>query len=154
VGVDPVDGSFDNGNDRLLGKHGNGIEKVDIGGSLSRDSLFQAGVLPRLVKIDHHPVNPSHDPRFTTHTLGQSDLTLEAHLVHDTGISPTDGVTSDPTIAGTLDHSSRIRSFKAGFDDTSAGDYVSIRGELRHDGQFVLDRADLARIFEDSCHRC
>ncbi|HKQ66927.1 MAG TPA: Calx-beta domain-containing protein, partial [Methylomirabilota bacterium] len=153
VGIDPVDGQFDNGNDKILGRAGNGIDKVEIGDSLSHDSLFQAGVLPHAVKVDHHRVDPSHDHRFITWTRGEHHLSLEAELAHDTGASATDGVTSDPTIKGTLEHSSAIRSFKAGFDDTSLRDYVSIKGELGADGQFTLSRADLARINEELCGR-
>ena len=151
VGIDPVDGQFDNGNDKILGRAGNGIDKVEIGDSLSHDSLFQAGVLPHVVKVDHHRVDPSHDHRFITWTRGEHHLTLEAELAHDTGASATDGVTSDPTIEGTLEHSSPIRSFRAGFDDTALRDYVSIKGELGADGQFTLSRADLARINEELC---
>src|SRR5215467_3012092 len=82
----------------------------------------------------------------------QAQLSLEAHLKHDTGASASDGVTSDPTIAGTLGHSARIKSFKAGLDDTPTRDFVSIKDELGPEGRFVLDRADLARINTDSCH--
>src|SRR5262249_29213664 len=139
-------------NDRLRGGKGSTIQSVEIGGSLDHDSLFQAGALPKHVEIDHHRIDPAHDPRFITHTRGhQARLSLEAHLKHDTGASPSDGVTSDPTIAGTLEHSERIKSFKAGFDDPPPRDFVSIKGELGPDGQFVLDRADLARINADSC---
>jgi hypothetical protein len=91
VGIDPVDGQFDNGNDRILGRAGNGIDKVEIGDSLSHDSLFQAGVLPHVVKVDHHRVDPSHDHRFITWTRGEHHLSLEAELAHDTGVSATDG---------------------------------------------------------------
>src|SRR5262249_7367710 len=95
------------------------IDEITIQGDLDDDSVVQAGALPKYVEIDHERIDPAHDPRFITHTRGHhARLSLEAHLKHDTGASASDGVTSDPTIAGTLEHSQRIRSFKAGFDDT------------------------------------
>ncbi|MGH7304936.1 MAG: Calx-beta domain-containing protein, partial [Candidatus Rokuibacteriota bacterium] len=153
VGIDPVDGRFDNGNDRVLGGTTSAIHSVRIGDSLDHGSLFQAGALPKHVKVDHDRIDPAHDHRFLAGTRGhEARLSLEAHLKHDTGASASDAITSDPTISGTLVHSERIKSFKAGFDDLPARDFVSIKGELRADGQFVLDRSDLARISEAACH--
>jgi probable HAF family extracellular repeat protein len=46
VGVDPVDGLYGNGNDRLIGGTNSSIGKIIIGGSLSADTRFYAGKFP------------------------------------------------------------------------------------------------------------
>src|SRR5262245_1499569 len=46
------------------------IGEISIQGDLDDDRLVQAGALPKYVEIDHHRIEPAHDPRFITHTRG------------------------------------------------------------------------------------
>lgn len=46
VGVDPVDGTYGNGNDQLIGGSASEIGGIVIGGSLSDDTRFYAGQFP------------------------------------------------------------------------------------------------------------
>jgi len=67
---------------------------------------------------------------------------ITAHLANDTGRSDTDGVTSDPTVAGTLADASVIVSFTAALD---TGLPVDVLGKLAG-GAFTLAPADLDAV--------
>ena len=70
--------------------------------------------------------------------------TLTAALAHDTGISATDGITSDPTIAGTLADNvggTGVATFKGGLDATTAANFTDLIANLNSNGTFVLSSA-------------
>ena len=74
---------------------------------------------------------------------------IAAALSNDTapgGTTNHDGLTSDPSISGTVSDSSPITQFQAGFDSTPSSAFVSILSDLGADGRFTLDRAEIARI--------
>ncbi|MEO0374417.1 MAG: Ig-like domain-containing protein, partial [Cyanobacteria bacterium P01_A01_bin.17] len=70
---------------------------------------------------------------------------VEAALVNDSGISDRDGLTSDPTIEGTVNDNLTIVSLRAGFNDTPIADYADISNLLQNDA-FTLDQATLASL--------
>ena len=98
--------------------------------------------------------NPLADPRIFQFTVAaQSDVdppVIEAHLVNDTGRSPRDGITTDPTIGGTLTDASDIVSFRAGFDNAPVEDFLDLFADLNADGSFSLSPARLAQINGDT----
>jgi nitrous oxidase accessory protein NosD len=84
-------------------------------------------------------MNPAFDRTPPTITVG---------LLHDTGVSATDGVTFDPTITGQAIDLSGISSLKAGFGTSPASSFFDLTGDLQPDGSFRLDRLRLAEIHQ------
>jgi cyclophilin family peptidyl-prolyl cis-trans isomerase len=73
---------------------------------------------------------------------------LTAALADDTagpGGTASDGVTSDPTIVGSVGTGS-VTSLQAGFDATPAANFTSVLAELTSTGTFLLNTALLAQI--------
>lgn len=73
--------------------------------------------------------------------------TLTARLRNDTGVSSTDGITSDPTVIGQVTDASGIRSLRAGFDNTPSSAFRDITNTIQPDGTFILDALQLATLF-------
>src|SRR5262245_2884957 len=71
---------------------------------------------------------------------------LMARLAHDTGTSPGDGITSDPTVTGTATDAGGISRFRAGFDRMAPGGFRDVLADLHADGSFLLDRSRLEQI--------
>jgi hypothetical protein len=71
---------------------------------------------------------------------------IAATLANDTGADTGDGLTADPSVEGSVIDSSPIVSFRAGLDDTPAGDFADILDRLGPGGTFTLDAAELAVI--------
>lgn len=57
-----------------------------------------------------------------------------------------DNITSDPSIRGSVSNVGQVTGFRAGFVIGSSVQFVSIRGQLRSDGTFLLNKALLQRI--------
>jgi hypothetical protein len=68
---------------------------------------------------------------------------LTAALSDDTGISATDGITSDPAIAGGLTDAAAITAFTASLDGNSE---VSELGQLQPNGSFALSTAQMQAL--------
>ncbi|WP_202224640.1 hypothetical protein, partial [Okeania sp. KiyG1] len=77
-----------------------------------------------------------------------SDILVE--LVNDTGTDDSDGITSEPTIIGTINTASEVVSFKAGFNDTPVEDFVDVTAALSEDGTFELDQQLLEDILGET----
>ena len=81
------------------------------------------------------------------------DLTaplITAALVNDTapaGTNNTDGITSYPTIVGSITETSALASFRAGFNNTPTTNFVELTSFLTADGKFTLNRANLEFIY-------
>jgi hypothetical protein len=74
---------------------------------------------------------------------------ITARLANDTargGTTNADGVTSDPSVAGSVADASRITRFRAGFDGTPVERFVDVLGDLGADGRFTFSRARLNQI--------
>ena len=71
---------------------------------------------------------------------------IVAALANDTGLDNSDGITTDPTITGSITDASEIASFRAGFNDTPLTDFVDVTPSLQPDGSFVLDPVQLDTI--------
>lgn len=90
--------------------------------------------------------------RSVVQTILREDTTLpdttppviSVALMEDTGISQSDGLTSNPAVSGQITDSSTITGFVAGFDRDRL---VDVREALSADGQFVLDQTRLEAIF-------
>lgn len=83
---------------------------------------------------------------------GEEDTTppiINANLANDTGASSSDGITSDPTISGTVTDENQISELRAGFDGTDVNNYVDITAQLQPDGSFTLDKSTLESIKGD-----
>jgi cyclophilin family peptidyl-prolyl cis-trans isomerase len=73
---------------------------------------------------------------------------LMAELADDTsgpGGTTSDGITSDPSVHGTLNSASLVR-FQAGLDGASLASFVDIQGNVTPGGSFYLNPARLAQI--------
>ena len=62
------------------------------------------------------------------------------------GRATADGLTSDPTMAGTVTDASTIAHFRAGFDATPPASFVDVLADLGAGGHFLFDRARLDAI--------
>jgi hypothetical protein len=71
---------------------------------------------------------------------------LTASLANDTGSSDHDGLTSDPTVRGSVQGVGPISSLLAGLDGGPADPTVNVTNLLGASGGFVLDRATLDRL--------
>lgn len=71
---------------------------------------------------------------------------IAAHLTDDTGASASDGVTSDPSIAGSATDADGIVSFHGGFDATPPSQFVNLLSYRNVDGSFVFGPAPLTQI--------
>ncbi|MGH7136619.1 MAG: DUF4214 domain-containing protein, partial [Pirellulales bacterium] len=85
-------------------------------------------------------------PEYFAHAAN-STLALSAHLTDDTGVSNTDGITSDPTVAGKIADTTYVTSLLAGFDVAAADGYVNVLANLKSDDSFSFSAAQLATIF-------
>uniref|UniRef100_UPI0039C6F2A7 Ig-like domain-containing protein n=1 Tax=Nostoc sp. CCY 9925 TaxID=3103865 RepID=UPI0039C6F2A7 len=78
---------------------------------------------------------------------------IAAVLSNDTapgGITNSDKITADPAINGTVADISRIVSFKAGFNNTLAANFVDVIAQLNTDGSFSFNRTQLETIYGSS----
>ncbi len=80
-------------------------------------------------------VSGTFDVLFTLDTSTKTAPTVTAALLHDTGTSDSDGITSDSTVGGTITDAKAIASFKAGFDATLAANFVDVRRPCRRTGR-------------------
>ena len=86
-------------------------------------------------------------------TLDATPPRLSSALAHDTapgGATNADGVTSDPTLAGSVTDVSPIASLLAWFDNRPASSAVDVHSARAADGRLSLDRARLDAIFGTS----
>jgi cyclophilin family peptidyl-prolyl cis-trans isomerase len=76
-------------------------------------------------------------------------LAINAVLADDTagpGGTTSDGITSDPSVQGSIASNSAIVSFQAGLDSTPAAHFVSIASSLTAGGTFYLNPAVMNQI--------
>ncbi|MCW5319219.1 hypothetical protein GTQ43_38200 [Nostoc sp. KVJ3] len=75
---------------------------------------------------------------------------ISASLLHDTapnGQTNSDRITFDPTITGTVIDASRVVEFKAGFDNTLAGNFTNVTAFRNADGSFTFEKTALETIY-------
>jgi hypothetical protein len=91
VGQDPVDGIFDNGNDRYYGGAESDIDSITILGTLSADSFFVAGAFPSKAFVNWRFIDTSTDPRFRLHELNRPPAALDQTVfgIEDTPLGGT-----------------------------------------------------------------
>ncbi|MEH2110944.1 Ig-like domain-containing protein, partial [Nostoc sp.] len=78
---------------------------------------------------------------------------IAAALSNDTapgGITNSDKITFDTTINGTITDVSRVVSFRAGFNNTLAANFVDVLAQLKTDGSFNFNRTQLEAIYGSS----
>jgi hypothetical protein len=145
VGVDPVDGVLDDGTNTLIGGAASDIDQFSVEGSLDAATSIVAGAFPHQVSVGDQRINPLADGHFHTAPI---DLrpTLSAQLTNDTGVSPTDGITSVDTIAGKVVAADGIGKLVAGFDGAASSAFADITKQINADGTFTLTPALLAQI--------
>jgi hypothetical protein len=81
-----------------------------------------------------------------TLTLDTAAPVLTASLANDTGVSASDGITSDDTIAGKATGANGIVKLSAGFDGAAASSFTNITNQINTNGTFTLTPALLATI--------
>ena len=70
----------------------------------------------------------------------------EVGLTNDTGASNSDGITNNPTIAGSIRDGSEVSSLKIGFSDTERANFIEINDTIQSEGNFSLDLAGLEEL--------
>src|SRR5258708_21325407 len=70
--------------------------------------------------------------------LVPAPIALNAILVHDTGVSTTDHLTSDSSVRGTVATAQGIADLRAGFDQTSSTNFISVMPAVQPNGSFGL----------------
>ncbi|WP_237397018.1 Ig-like domain-containing protein, partial [Okeania sp. KiyG1] len=85
-----------------------------------------------------------------TFDLDVSVPIVSAELLNDTGEDDSDGITSDPTIIGTINTESEVVSLTAGFNETSVEDFVDVTAALLEDGSFELNQELLENVLGDT----
>jgi hypothetical protein len=78
--------------------------------------------------------------------LGPAPIALNAVLVHDTGVSTTDHLTNDASVRGTVATAQGIADLRAGFDQTSSTNFISVMPTVQSNGSFVLDATHINQI--------
>jgi hypothetical protein len=148
AGLDPVNGTFGDGDDFVTGKKGSSLGKVSVTGTATNDSLFAAGDFKN-IKIGGTKVDPAGDPRFLLASTDPDEdaPVIQAQLRNNTG-DPNDNVTSDPTIIGRITDLGRIETFRVGIDDMELEDFESVHGLLEPNGTFELLRSRIENINE------
>ena len=86
----------------------------------------------------------SHSQTLTRLSVDRDPPLISAALTNDTGSDPSDRLTADPSISGTVSDASPVSSLKASFDPQTLD--AEIAPSLNADGSFSLDRNQLASI--------
>ncbi|MFO1317985.1 MAG: Ig-like domain-containing protein [Burkholderiales bacterium] len=150
VGVDPVNGVFDDGNDAPLGA--SRIQEFLVGGDFSGSTVV-AGTLPAQVRVHGALLPTASVAGLSNRTRDDVAPVLLAALAHDTGSSATDRLTSDATVVGSLVDAGQGGRLVASFGSAN----VDVSDVLAEDGTFVLDRSRLDAIaggpLADGAHR-
>ncbi|MGB3401310.1 MAG: S8 family serine peptidase [Microcoleaceae cyanobacterium] len=92
-----------------------------------------------LLRSQDTVLNTSQPPTLVSFSLDTTAPDISVELANDTGDSNTDGVTTDPTVTGTITDAGEIVALRAGFD----GNLTDISDELGADGSFELNQLDL-----------
>ena len=129
------------------GQTGEGDPVVDV--ALPTGELAPGGSVTALLKF----ANPTR-ARFTFITSVEAVVpsgdteapVVTAALANDTGREADDGLTFDPTVAGTVADASALTAFRAGLDATPVGSFTDVLGHLEADGSFALDAAALGTV--------
>jgi hypothetical protein len=84
--------------------------------------------------------------RFFRLHSGASAFTVNARLESDTGISDSDGITSEAMMSGQVSDRGAIDTFMADFDAAASTNSFSMLDQVNPDGSFVFDAARLNTI--------
>ncbi len=145
AGFSSTDGTYGNSDDSLVGAKKSTITSVTVVGPASGDSLFAAGVV-RSARLDGAKVNPLKDPHFFV--LGGLDAfgpAISASLADDTGISNSDGDTSNPAFTGTATDFTSVAQLTAGLDGTPVADFTNLLGNLQGN-EFTISATQMAAL--------
>ena len=147
VGVDPVNGVFDDGDDVVRGGSASRIQTLMVGGRIDSTSRIVTGVLPPSFFAGGRSYTPAGAPRMLATSPGDRTLpTLSAALVNDTGPSGTDGVTAEVAVAGRAIDAGGIVALRGGLDGTPAADFTDLVLFLDAQGGFTLTAEDMATL--------
>ncbi|MGB8170534.1 MAG: Ig-like domain-containing protein, partial [Chthoniobacteraceae bacterium] len=146
AGLTSSDGIIGNDEDDLAAFAGGKlttIKSFTVKTATAGSVLFAAGTFPAKVKIGAGSVTPGSDARFlTTASPDHKKPKISGALMNDTGVSATDSITSDPTIAGTATDNIGVTQLEAAF---GSDPFVSVTTSLVA-GAFSLDRAKLEMV--------
>ncbi|MEL7038787.1 MAG: FG-GAP-like repeat-containing protein, partial [Cyanobacteria bacterium J06592_8] len=79
-------------------------------------------------------------------TLDTTPPTISAQLANDTGDDNSDGITTDPTITGTVSDANEIVALRAG----SEGNLINISSQLAADGSFEVEQLQIEASLGES----
>ncbi|MCE9589858.1 MAG: hypothetical protein K8S99_04980 [Planctomycetes bacterium] len=147
VGLDPVNGTFNDGDDIVTGKSRSTAGTISVKGAANGTSLFAAGLFKKKVTVTGTRIEPAGDPRFLLASIDPDDTppVIVAQLKNDTGTDG-DGTTSDPTMIGRVTDLGTITSLRLGIDDDELTDFDSILSLLEPNGTFELLRSRIEQV--------
>ena len=147
VGVDPVNGVYDDGDDLIIGGAASRIHTMLIGGRIDSTSRIVAGVLPPQFFAGGRAFTPATAPqRLSTRPGDSAAPSLAVALANDTGLSASDRITADPAMTGSARDAGGIAVLRGGLDTAAAGDFVDLLTQLQPDGSFALSANDMAAL--------
>ncbi|WP_374090612.1 Ig-like domain-containing protein [Methylomicrobium lacus] len=146
VGVKPVDGIYDNGNDQLLDPAHSFIKSMSVGGPLLGRTRIIAGAFPLKVKLNGKSIKSDAVPELLTQPADEVEPVLTAALASDTGSDSGDRLTHDATVSGLANDLGGIASLKGALD---SADFTDITAVVGSNGSFELTPAQLAELAAD-----
>ncbi|MBX3670121.1 MAG: choice-of-anchor D domain-containing protein [Rhodocyclaceae bacterium] len=143
VGVDPVDGIYDNGNDQLISV--GGMQEISVGGAMSGDTTIQAANLPLRSRIGGATVTTTSLSQFQTQPVDTVAPIVNLALAQDSGSSSSDFITSDPTVSGVVTEAGSVAHLLTGVDSADSADWVDLIAQLAGN-TFTLNRSLLEQV--------
>jgi hypothetical protein len=148
--VDPVNGVLNDGDDIQLGTAAQRLQEFVLGGQPLGTSSVVAPAFPASVRIGGVDLDPATLPQFFRNVPGGGDTgddttapSISATLLHDTGLSADDGITNDPSIAGTATDNVAVTQLLAALDPDAQPNFINITTQLQPNGSFTLTRSVL-----------
>jgi|GEM_PF-187621 len=146
VGVNPVDGIYDNGNDQLLDPAQSFIKTMSVGGPLLGRTRIIAGAFPLKVRLNGKSIKSDAVPELLTHPADDVDPVLTAALANDTGSDSSDRLTNDANFSGLVSDLGGLVSLKGALDSADPAAFTDISGAVDNNGNIVLTPAQLAEL--------
>jgi hypothetical protein len=146
VGVDPKDGVFDNGNDVIIGGASSQIQQLIIGGAINSPSRIEAGLFPSSVTVGGKTISPTTLAQLGIAGVDTVAPNLAAGLLNDAGVSATDHLTNDDTVAGSVSDTGGLSSLRGGLDGIPVANYANLLSLVQPDGSFVASAALLQSL--------
>ncbi|WP_367154929.1 choice-of-anchor D domain-containing protein [Methylomonas sp. HYX-M1] len=140
IGMNPTNGSYDDGDDSLLS--GTPFKKITVQGDLTGTTKVFAAAFPARVKIGGRNQSSADVDQFLTQAPGQEVLIDLSAALQNPG---TNNVTNNIGVSGTVDTSGTGIQLKVRFDDATG--YSDFSGKVGDGGSFQISHQELVALF-------